>query len=340
MSNKKDKKRFYCKNQTQMNKRFEELTETLSGVLITTDKNKEKNAVRDAYNILNDAVEHIYPDLDIPEAEVEIAPKKKQKVSETESKVVNISELLEEEINSLKKKTKLFYNFDTNCKGVVFIKLEKSVKDKIDITRVVEYIISNLKSTKQQVSKNIARFIPVEMATKAKYENFIKLAPTVLDKYFKTEEEGGSADKVTWKLEFKVRNNNSIHKDEYLNFVWNYIDKNKYAVDYKEPKYTVLVEITNDVLCMSVLEGYFEKKCYNLLTLSKSDEELQLERERLIGKQKEAEQRKLENANKVAEGDNKEEDKLDNTEDNNIVEEAKEADNDITEEDEEDIQII
>jgi hypothetical protein len=309
MGNKKDKKKYY-KNQTKSNKRFEELAgnklitiETISGVLITTDKNKEKNSVRDAYNILNDAVEHLYPNLNELIKENELneldAPKKKQKVSETESKVINntnVSELLEDEINSLKKKTRLFYNFDTNCKGVVFIKLEKSVKDKIDIKRVCEYIINNVRNTKEQVSKSIARFIPIEVATKAKFDNFTKLCPQLLDKYFKVETS--DTDKISWKLEIKVRNNNSICKDDYLNFAWNYIDKINFAVDYKNPKYTILVEITNDLLCMSVLEDYLDKKCYNLLTLSKTDKELQLERERLINKQKEAEKKKQDTLNK------------------------------------------
>jgi tRNA acetyltransferase TAN1 len=331
----------------------------MTGVLITTDKNKEKNAVRDAYNILNDAVEHLYPNLDLTqteevdnktknEEELE-KPNKKQKISETESKPINsenISDLLDNEIKLLKKKTKFFYNFDTNCKGVVFIKLEKTFKDKLDIKAIVEYIIDNTNITKQQVSKNIARFIPVEIATKAKYDNFIKQAPLLLDKYF-TKDDNGSK---TWKVEMKVRNNNSIKKDEYLNFVWNHVDRNKYSVDFKNPKFTVLIEITNDTLCMSVLEGYFEKKCYNLLSLSKSEEELQMEREKLINMQIEAEKRKLdkkqkdlENVNKGVDNEDVKEDEFGFIEDSNKPEGAAQGiiDNGDEQDDEdEDIQII
>jgi hypothetical protein len=302
----------------------------MSGVLITTDKNKEKNCVRDAYNILNDAVEHLYPDLpkkiqqikeekekakqmqatdisksntnsEIPQGESEAQDfqkaEKKQKISEEAHKVTktsNVSDLLEDELKNLRgNKTKLFYNFDTNCKGVVFIKIEKDYRDLIDIKYVVSYIIEKIKNNKEQISKNIARFIPIETGMKAKFEIFQKNSPFILDKYFQTDILPESNDqKKTWKLEFKSRNNHSIHKQEYLDFLLSYVDKQKFQVDYKNPEMVVLLEITNDLLCLSVLEDYNENKCYNLLTLSKSEEELQLEKERLITKQRERENEK------------------------------------------------
>jgi hypothetical protein len=67
---------------------------------------------------------------------------------------------------------------------VVFIKVEKTYKKEIDIKKLAKYIIDNVRETKQQVSKNIARFIPVEIATKAKFEDFEQFAPGLLDKYF------------------------------------------------------------------------------------------------------------------------------------------------------------
>jgi hypothetical protein len=309
----------------------------MTGVLITTDKNKEKNCVRDAYNILNDAVEHLYPDLpaqiqkikeekekmkqkeavventninintnttekqqgDLQDAQDLQKAEKKQKTSEDTHKVTktsNVSDLLEDELKNLRgNKTKLFYNFDTNCKGVVFIKIEKDYRDLIDIKRVVAYILENIKKNKEQISKNIARFIPVETGMKAKFDIFQKNSPVILDKYFQTDIIPESNDqKKTWKLEFKSRNNTSIHKQEYLDFLLSFVDKQKFQVDYKNPEMVVLLEITNDLLCLSVLEDYNENKCYNLLTLSKSEEELQLEKERLITKQRERENEKQE----------------------------------------------
>lgn len=64
-------------------------------------------------------------------------------------------------------------------------------------------------------------------------------------------------------------------------------------MELKNPELVVVIEITNDLLCMAVLEEYFERKCYNLISLAKSDQELNDERERLIKKQKESEARKI-----------------------------------------------
>ena len=177
-------------------------------------------------------------------------------------------------------------------------------------------IIDNVKNNKEQISKNIARFIPIEISIKSRLEVFEKNAPLILDKYFKKdaltsvvipaeekmnilpEQETTNTDiniqdikipvvfeKKTWKFEFKSRNNHSINKQDFLDFVLKYIDKSFYTVDYKNPNMTVLVEITNDLLCLSVLEDYYENKCYNLLTLSKSDEEINLQRDNLISMQ-------------------------------------------------------
>ena len=61
MENKKNYKQ-WNKN-TKVQKRNEELQETITGFLIFTDRNKEKGAVKDALNILNDATEELYPTL-------------------------------------------------------------------------------------------------------------------------------------------------------------------------------------------------------------------------------------------------------------------------------------
>ena len=40
------------------------INEEMKGFLIFTDKHREKNCIRDSYNILNDVTEKLYPNLD------------------------------------------------------------------------------------------------------------------------------------------------------------------------------------------------------------------------------------------------------------------------------------
>lgn len=282
---------------------------------------------------------------------------KKQKLDENNSaKVTNVSDLLENELKNLRNnKTKLFYNFETNCKGVIFIKLDKAYKNDLDIKIISKYIIDKVKINKEQISRNISRFIPAEIAFKAKFDLFVKNAPLVLDKYFKkTVPESTNTDerRISWKLEFKSRNNTSINKNEFLDFVLNYIDKNRYYVDYKIPELIVLIEITNDLLCLSVLEDYYENKCYNLMTLSKSEEELKNEREKLMKMQSDRESEKkmlkeketveIETSGNCQDGNNIKLDKEDS--DLNVIKEKmlndNESNDEINDDEDDDIKLI
>jgi hypothetical protein len=115
-----------------------------------------------------------------------------------------------------------------------------------------------------------------------------------------------------------------------LQFLLETISKDHYCVDYKTPDQVVLIEITHDLLCMSVLEDYFDNKCYNLFALAKTDQELQKEREILMKKQQESESRKNNQNNSTI------------MEDNNIVNEANKTEVNKIEDNEEkdDIDII
>lgn len=72
----------------------------------------------------------------------------------------------------------------------MFIKLERMFKDRIDVKKLARYIVSNVHELKQQVSKNIARFVPIELATKAKFDLFKLEAPKIIEKYFPQNLEG------------------------------------------------------------------------------------------------------------------------------------------------------
>ena len=64
--NKADKKAFY-KQQGHLH-RAEPPLNNLQGFIISTDQNREKNALKEAYNFLNDYLDTLYPSLkDKPE---------------------------------------------------------------------------------------------------------------------------------------------------------------------------------------------------------------------------------------------------------------------------------
>ena len=267
--NKNEKKQSSKLNKTKQH--LEDLKETMTGFLIFTNKNQEKNSIKDAYNILNEIIEEIYPNL-FQEEKIE-----NEKVN------TNIDKL-DNELNKIKNTKKFFYNFETHCKGVVFIKIDKQYKNIISPKECILHIFNKIKEDKESISKYITKFIPIEIAMKANLEFFKDKGKEIILNFFNGL---NNTEKKSWKIEFRYRNNNSISKNEFLNYVSGLIDKDKFYVDYKNPDYTILIEITNTLLCLSILEKYSEYRYYNIQSLCKSDEERNKERENLIKIQQE-----------------------------------------------------
>ena len=294
--NKNEKKKFLKSNKTKQ--KLEDLKETMTGFLIFTNKNQEKNSIKDAYNILNEIIEELYPNLF-----------KEEEKLENEKEKTNIDKL-DNELNKIKNTKKFFYNFDTHCKGVVFIKIDKQYKNIISPKECILHIFNKIKEDKESISKYITKFLPIEIAMKANFELFKDKGKEIILNFFNNLNNN---EKKSWKIEFRYRNNNSISKNDFLNFIDGLIDKDKFYVDYKNPDYTILVEITNTLLCLSILEKYSQYRNYNIQSLCKSDEERNKEREYLIKIQQE---KLKEKENKIKKKENEEEKQEENLEDN------------------------
>lgn len=61
---KRDKKQMY-KAKFASSKRNEEIKRGLTGFLVTCEGNKEKRCIKEVFNVLNEFVERVYPDLDV-----------------------------------------------------------------------------------------------------------------------------------------------------------------------------------------------------------------------------------------------------------------------------------
>jgi hypothetical protein len=62
---KRNKKQYY-KQQFQASKRHEEIKRGgISGFLVTCDPSKEQRCIKEVFNVLNEWVERLYPELDI-----------------------------------------------------------------------------------------------------------------------------------------------------------------------------------------------------------------------------------------------------------------------------------
>ena len=71
--NKKRSKKAYYKQQFQQSKRGEELNSGINGFLVTCDLKNEQRCIKETYNLLNDAIQILYPDIEQKLKEVEDA---------------------------------------------------------------------------------------------------------------------------------------------------------------------------------------------------------------------------------------------------------------------------
>ena len=275
--NESKKEKSKKKNKNEIN-----INEEMKGFLIFTDKHREKNCIRDAYNILNDVTEKLYPNLENNRGNINL----NEEINIKNNK--DISSKMDEEIQNLQKNNKIYTSINTRCAAIVFIKIEEEYALYISPKEIVNYIINEVINTKKSLSKCISKFYPVEICTKYNKENFIEKVEKLTKTYFKND-----IDNIkTWKIEIRVRNNNSVNKKEIMNIILNKINKDKYKVDYKHPELTFLVEISWNLMCLSVLEKFSEYKSYNIQSLAKTEEEIINEKNKLIKYQEEQKNKK------------------------------------------------
>ncbi len=72
---------------------------------------------------------------------------------------------------------------------MIFLRIDKDFKNAFDVNDLVYSIVEKAFKTREQMSKAISRFIPVDLAMKAKYDLFIQKAPDIINKYFNVIEE-------------------------------------------------------------------------------------------------------------------------------------------------------
>lgn len=236
--------------QQQHKKRRQHVLETGLKGFFCTCNGKEKECIRESYNILN-----YYADQLIGPEEGKTDENEKESNEEIEDE-------MNKEINNLKTKSspgqRRFQAVDTGASSCVFIKT--TVEDPIQLARS---IYEDVEKTKQQKGRYLLRLVPIEVTCKAYIEDIRKTADQLFDKHFK-------CDPSTFCIFFNKRNNNSVLRDEVIEALACIItDKNiGHKADLKYPKQAVVIEIIKGICCMSVLTDYMKFKKYNIYELS------------------------------------------------------------------------
>ncbi|XP_046660332.1 THUMP domain-containing protein 1 homolog [Homalodisca vitripennis] len=236
----------------------------LKGFICTCNM-REKDCVRESYNILNEYADKLYGLEEMKEH------KSDEKVVTEEAGAgagaeEDIEDELKKEVSSLKatqswRYPSRFTSIDTGIKNNIFIKT--TVEDPVKLAMAV---LNDVAVTKTQKGRFLLRIIPVEVTCKASLEDIKTAADALFDKHFRCEP-------TTFAIVVNKRYNDSLLRDEVIHSLALLVtDKNQdHKANLKEAKKTVLLEIMKGVCCLSVLEDYKRLRHYNLAELAKPE---------------------------------------------------------------------
>lgn len=151
-SNKKRKNQFHKpKGNFSMGK----ITDEMSGFVCTCDQNREKLAIREAYNILNEYSEKVYGPLEEMEENSDLENKdvepKKEEETTLESELKKLRDLKKRPFQQVD--IGVSVHFSLTKKGVFFIKINPKFK-KLSSVKIVDKIMEDIHVNGMTISKS------------------------------------------------------------------------------------------------------------------------------------------------------------------------------------------
>lgn len=226
---------------------------------------REKDCVKEAYNLLNEYANKLYTELQCEEQRSKTPDEVKS--DSTSEEEADIGDLLQKEVENMKKysqkalKEKRFQAVETGASNCVFIKTNLSDPDELTSS-----IFKDIMTTKVQKTRHLLRLIPILSTCKANLPDIMECAGKMFDKYFlKTSS--------TFAIIFNKRFNNSVSRDLIIKELADLIvlKNSDNKADLKNPHYSVIVEIVKGYCLLSVVENYYTFKKYNLHEICKTE---------------------------------------------------------------------
>ncbi|ESP03139.1 hypothetical protein LOTGIDRAFT_137912, partial [Lottia gigantea] len=240
---KKRPKSYYKKCANIKRKRLNQLESGMRGYIVTCDR--EKEATREAYNLLNDFADQLYG----AEKEDLEAAMKKEVDAMKETKPVQ----------------RRFQRLDSRTKNCLFIKTDLE-----NPAEVTNKIFENLLETKTQRTRFAMKLMPVDVTCKAVNEEILKTGKDLFEKHFSTPFGEGRS----YSIVFKARNNNSIKRDDLIPPLSHYVGELNpaHTVEHNNPDFVISVQILCTVCCISILKNFNKFRKYNLHEVVKTVE--------------------------------------------------------------------
>jgi len=226
---------------------------------------KEKEAIREAYNLLNEYADKL-------QLTAISGSKPETEQPEVDNDDDDLDAQLEKEKSALKaeqsadESEKRFQVVESGAQNVLFIRT--TVPDPV---RIVTDILDDIRATGQQRTRHLIRLIPIGITCKA-YEANVKAAveTLVFAKATENEDDDKKAVTTTYQVLFKARCNQNLFKEDVIRIVKQCVPES-YKPDLKNPDVCFVFEVIKSNCCVGILPNYFAYKKYNLIELAQTN---------------------------------------------------------------------
>ncbi|XP_033746745.1 THUMP domain-containing protein 1-like [Pecten maximus] len=263
---KKRPKSYYLKCSQQNKRKVNRLEPDISGFLLTCNSH-EKDAVREAYSLLNEYADQIYGPEEVSKEET--GDQGGPEVSSDEDEEEDIAATLQKEVKAIKttisSSHRRFQNVQTKAHNCLFIKTSLP-----DPCQLAHTIFADLSKTRVQKTRYALRFLPIAGTCKAYQKDLTELAEKLLAKEFQTPFGVGLKYSVVYKS--RNNNNNDLARTSAQTIIGQVIKTLNplHSVNFDNPDVVVIVEVIGNVCCLGTARDFFRFRKYNLVEVVRS----------------------------------------------------------------------
>lgn len=252
---KKRKKNYY--KSFAKKRRVGSLETDMTGFLVTFERS-ESQAVKDCYELLNEYADKIWG----PEKTED----KDSKASIEDDIAAELSELKES-----KDKVRRFQKVKTDVARNFFVTTTVD-----DPGRLVTSIFEDLKAKHEQRSRFIQRLLPVQTTCKAHLDTIKKKVETVLASY-----DDSASPEVAYLVAGKIRQNSSLQHKAMLLEIVQVVKSAKplWTGELHKPDLVLMIDVLQNICCISLMPHYLEFRKYNLLEVTKPQPDSEMPKE-------------------------------------------------------------
>ncbi len=255
LKRKKRDKRFYANAAKKAKRGKRELVPGQKGFLVFCNL-REKEAVHEAYRILNEKADKLYGKEDADDDKEDDGPE------DDDDDVDAAFEKEKQQLDRVASKApseRRFQALDTGCQNLTFVRA--NVPSPTDLAAA---IMEEAGAAERPLTKHLLRLVPVEATCKAYEESAAEAAKALMPAWFKDK------GPVTYCIQYKSRMNTTFDREDAFRVIGGAVREcNREArVEFKQPDFVIVVEVMKGHCCIGVVRDYYKFKKYNIVELA------------------------------------------------------------------------